>query len=164
VLPNYSGHSSLSLKNQAQRAHPEENVPRYFMLSAEKVEEALNIPDFEQTFPVAMGTLLAVFTFGAQLSMIDVEVLLGGDLKAHVLDFGMCQDISRLVSGRDAAKLAMELADLGSPFFAKVAFPTPQHPEALRIFMGAFRRTCVKVYDLDPGWVDVLVKKLQEEL
>ena len=127
VMPVFEFQSRLSLKNPNEgfAEIPERNFPRYYISNMDEVGKIYPTIDFLHEFPYAMGVLLAVFVFEAKLSMINVEILLGGTVDIYIVDLGMCNDISEIVDSGDLYELSAILTDISGPFYTKNSFPLP---------------------------------------
>jgi hypothetical protein len=127
VMPVFEFQSRLSLRNPNEgfAEIPERNFPRYYISNMEEVGKIYPTIDFLHEFPYAMGVLLAVFVFEAKLSMINVEILLGGTVDIYIVDLGMCNDISEIVDSGDLHELSAILTDILGPFYTKNSFPLP---------------------------------------
>jgi len=125
VMPVFEFKSQLSLRNPNESPDPERNFPRYYISNMYEVGKIYPTIDFLHEFPYAMGVLLAVFVFEAKLSMMDVKILLGGDMNTYIVDLGMCKDISEIVNSGDLYELSAILTDISGPFYTKNSFPMP---------------------------------------
>jgi hypothetical protein len=125
VMPVFEFKSQLSLRNPNESPDPERNFPRYYISNMDEVGKIYPTINFLHEFPYAMGVLLAVFVFEAKLSMMDVKILLGGDMNTYIVDLGMCKDISEIVNSGDLYELSAILTDISGPFYTKNSFPLP---------------------------------------
>jgi predicted DNA-binding antitoxin AbrB/MazE fold protein len=163
VMPVFDGDTALQLVSDGDISL--ENPPRYFVWNINDKTRSISdyFPklDFDVDFPYCMGIVLALFFFGANMNMTDVEVLLGANSKINLVDMGMCKDIHELIKTDDPKRIAAEMLSVSGPFYTKCSFPTEKGRHWDQFKLGFFD-TCQE-YDLSSAFVTNIWHDISKE-
>jgi hypothetical protein len=160
VMPSQSmPRSSLSLMN-AREPLSMQNPPRYFVMSMEDVQRVYRKISFKTDFSYMMGVLLALTTFLAKITLIDVEIVLGSRArKVYIMDLGMCKPLQTT----SAEEIAEQLTDLGGPFYTKDVFPSDNSSKAFRYFRKGFLEAA-RDFNVDIQFAQQIIQLVADNL